>query len=712
MSQIPELCEQLKGLGLEKPVLSHDKVENVQDWQLTLDTVKAAGHPDFPATTFALTKNLILKPKLPKNADPIYVFVLAKADTEVSMSALGKALKLKELRFANDDVLTNTFKTVKGSVSPFALSNIPLESRSCVKVVVDEALSKDPVTDIAFHPYSSDHTIFISFNTLKLYLDQTVDTSGYSVIDLAKLSAEAASAKTATPTQKPKKIAEKPQASKNADTSDSSATKLGLDVTKLEDFPRWYQQVLTRSEMLDYYDISGCYIIRPWAYHVWQTIQEYFDQKIKQMQVKNCYFPMFVSAKALEQEKNHIEGFAPEVAWVTKAGSSDLEEPIAIRPTSETVMYPYFSKWIRSHRDLPLRLNQWCSVVQPFIRTREFLWQEGHCAYIDKQSADTETRMILTFYKQVYEELLAVPMIDGVKSEKEKFAGGLYTTTIEGFIPSTGRGIQAATSHNLGQSFSKMFNVVVEDPSATTKTAGETPKLNVWQTSWGLSTRTLVSEIQVVIIPTGITVKHTQDDKSKIHDACLDLNSRLVKAGIRSDVDLRDNYTPGFKYNYWELRGVPIRLEVGPKDLEKNSALSVRRDTFVKKSFSLDNIEQTISEYLEAIQSDMFAKATRERDAGVLVVTEWDDFVSKLNNKSLCYIPWCNTSECEDEIKDRSARAELGDTPQDEKAPSMGAKSLCIPFNQPTTPALVHGVTKCIQCDKLAKVYGLFGRSY
>ncbi|KAG8844375.1 ribose-phosphate pyrophosphokinase 1 [Serendipita sp. 411] len=242
--------------------------------------------------------------------------------------------------------------------------------------------------------------------------------------------------------------------------------------------------------MLDYYDVSGCYILKPWSYSIWQTIQTWFDAHIKELGVENSYFPMFVSSKVLEKEKDHIEGFAPEVAWVTRAGSSELEEPIAIRPTSETVMYPYYAKWIQSHRDFPLKLNQWNSVVrwefktpQPFLRTREFLWQEGHTAFLTKPEADVEVRQILDLYRRVYEELLAVPVIPGIKSEKEKFAGGLYTTTVEGFVPTTGRGIQGATSHCLGQNFSKMFDISVEDPNPARKAgACQRARLVLW--SW------------------------------------------------------------------------------------------------------------------------------------------------------------------------------------------------------------------------------------
>lgn len=326
--------------------------------------------------------------------------------------------------------------------------------------------------------------------------------------------------------------------------------------------------------MIDYYTVSGCYILKPWSYGIWEEIQSWFNIEIKELGVQNSYFPMFVSASVLEREKDHIEGFSPEVAWVTRAGTTDLEEAIAIRPTSETVMYPYYAKWIRSHRDLPLKLNQWNSVVrwefknpQPFLRTREFLWQEGHTAHLTKNEADVEVRQILELYRRVYEDLLAVPVIPGVKSEKEKFAGGLYTTTIEGFIPTSGRGIQAATSHCLGQNFSRpeMFNIFVEDPNDHSKSY-------VWQNSWGLSTRAIgvmvmvhgdnqglvlpprVATVQVVVVPCGVTSKLTDEQRTAISDTCEELAKRLKKVGVRARADLREGYTPGYKFNDWEQK--------------------------------------------------------------------------------------------------------------------------------------------------------------
>ncbi|KAM0787825.1 hypothetical protein ACM66B_003879 [Microbotryomycetes sp. NB124-2] len=507
-----------------------------------------------------------------------------------------------------------------------------------------------------------------------------------------------------------------------------SGVQLGITVKKEQAvFGDWYSQVLTKGDMLDYYDISGCYILKPWSYGIWQDIQTWFDAKIKELGVQNASFPLFVSHRALEREKDHIEGFAPEVAWVTKAGKDDLDEPIAIRPTSETVMYPYYAKWIRSHRDLPLKLNLWNSVVrwefknpQPFLRTREFLWQEGHTAHLTQDEAGTEVLQILDLYRRVYEELLAVPVIPGVKSEKEKFAGGLYTTTVEGFVPTTGRGIQGGTSHCLGQNFSKMFDITVEDPN----NKGE--KLFVWQNSWGLSTRTIgvmvmvhsddkglvlpprVAQLQVVIVPTGITAKTSDETREKVYDETDRVAKELSKAGIRVKADLRDGYTPAFKYNDWELKGVPIRLEIGPKDLEKGTTVAVRRDNGAKSDMRLSNLTTEIPTLLNQIHDDMYSRARKTYDDSIIKIEDWKQVVPELNKNHVLVLPWCEVEECEDEIKNRSAKESA--VVQDDKAPSAGAKSLCIPHDQKRFGDITG--KKCPNCGKDAKRWTLFGRSY
>lgn len=496
---------------------------------------------------------------------------------------------------------------------------------------------------------------------------------------------------------------------------------LGIEANKEINFSDWYTQVVIKSEMMDYFDISGCYIFRPWSFNIWENIQNYFNNEIKKLGVQNCYFPLFISEKALFKEANHIEGFAPEVAWITKAGKNSLAEPIAIRPTSETVMYPAYAKWIRSHRDLPLKLNQWNNVVRwefkdptPFLRSREFLWQEGHTAFATEQEAAEEVLQILELYRKVYEELLAVPVIKGKKTEKEKFPGGYYTTTVEAFVPEVGRGIQAATSHCLGQNFAKMFDIQFENE--------KTEKSYVWQNSWGISTRSIgimimihsdnkglilpprVAPYQIVLVP--IFLKNTNLEllKNKSKDIIEELNQK----GFRAHLDDRENYNPGWKYNHWELKGVPIRLEFGPRDLQNNTIVVVRRDDGSKETISLqDNFIQKIQEILDKIHNNLFEKAKKLRDQRTATVTKWDDFLSNLDSKKIILSPWCDEIECEEQIKIRTTsekKESLQGEKKEEFEPISGsAKSLCKPFNQ---PQLEEGM-KCFQCGKPAKTWCL-----
>ncbi|KFD45817.1 hypothetical protein M513_13298 [Trichuris suis] len=501
--------------------------------------------------------------------------------------------------------------------------------------------------------------------------------------------------------------------------------RLGLEVRKEENFPEWYSQVITKSEMIAYYDISGCYVIRPWAYFIWEQIQSWFDGQIKRLGVSNCYFPIFVSQTALEREKTHVADFSPEVAWVTKSGKSDLAEPVAIRPTSETVMYPSFARWIQSHRDLPLKINQWCNIVRwefkhptPFLRTREFLWQEGHTAYASKEDAVKEVYDILNLYARVYEELLAVPVIKGRKTEKEKFAGADFTTTIESYIPSTGRGIQAATSHHLGQNFSKMFEIVYEHPVTQKKEP-------VYQNSWGLTTRTIgvftmihgdnrglvmpprVAKFQVVIIPCGITASLAKNTAEKIYETCNELEKTFCSNNVRCMCDLRDNYSPGWKFSHWELKGVPVRLEVGPRDLAEGQVVLVRRDDSSKTVSPIGCVVDEVKRLLDAVQQSLFNRAKDEMDKFTVVVRDWKDFCARVDSRYIVLAPFCTNEDCEDQIKKDSAREESTDP----GAPSMGAKSLCIPFEQPEQLSVGQ---KCIHpmCNRPAECYTLFGRSY
>ncbi|XP_044148274.1 LOW QUALITY PROTEIN: bifunctional glutamate/proline--tRNA ligase [Bufo gargarizans] len=501
-------------------------------------------------------------------------------------------------------------------------------------------------------------------------------------------------------------------------------TRLGLEAKKEENLSDWFSQVITKSEMIEYYDVSGCYVLRPWAFAIWESIQEFFDRQIKTLGVENCYFPMFVSQAALEKEKTHIADFAPEVAWVTRSGKTELAEPIAVRPTSETVMYPAYAKWVQSHRDLPIKLNQWCNVVrwefkhpQPFLRTREFLWQEGHTAFATYEEAAEEVLQILDFYARVYEELLAIPVVKGRKTEKEKFAGGDYTTTVEAFISASGRAIQGATSHHLGQNFSKMFEIVFEDP----KKPGE--KQYAFQNSWGLSTRTIgamtmvhgdnmgmvlpprVACVQVIIIPCGITNSLSEEDREALLQKCNQYLQRLLNVSVRARTDLRDNYSPGWKFNHWELKGVPIRLEVGPRDMKSQQFVAVRRDTGEKLTIPEGQAETKLKDLLEEIHKNLYNRALNDLTSHMGVAEKMEDFQKQLETGKIVQIPFCGEMDCEDWIKKTTAK----DQDLEPGAPSMGAKSLCIPFKP--LKELQPGA-KCVCDKKPAKYYTLFGRSY
>lgn len=515
-----------------------------------------------------------------------------------------------------------------------------------------------------------------------------------------------------------------PAKAKQEESGLKKQTRLGLEAKKEENLPDWYSQVITKSEMIEYYNVSGCYILRPWAFAVWDSIRTFMDARIKAMGVENSYFPLFVAREALEREKTHIADFSPEVAWVTKSGSSDMAEPVAIRPTSETVMYPAVAKWVQSHRDLPLRLNQWNNVVRwefkqptPFLRTREFLWQEGHTAFAAKAEAEEEVYEVLKLYAEVYEELLAVPVVRGRKTEKEKFAGADFTTTTEAFISASGRGIQGATSHHLGQNFSKMFEIVFEDPESK-------EKRYVYQNSWGLTTRTIgvmvmvhgdnkglvlpprVASIQAVIMPVGITAKTTEGDKVALYQACRDLEKELRDCGVRARCDLKDNVTPAWKFNHWELKGVPLRLELGPREVASGQVFVVRRDNGEKQAVTRAGVGASITAILETLHRDMFGRALTDLKQHTVKVLQWAEFTSALDGGNVLLAPFCGREECEDAIKKDSAREEAAEP----GAPAMGAKGLCIPFDQ---PGPVEGLT-CIHlaCKVKPQYYTLFGRSY
>ncbi|VDM20391.1 unnamed protein product [Hydatigera taeniaeformis] len=510
-------------------------------------------------------------------------------------------------------------------------------------------------------------------------------------------------------------------------------TRLGMEVKKEDDPAEWYTQVIKKSELLEYYDISGCYILRPWSYFIWSQIQSYFDKAIGALGVDNAYFPMFVSKGALEQEKEHIADFAPEVAWVTRSGSSELAEPIALRPTSETIMYPAFAKWIKSHRDLPLKLNQWSNIVRwefkhptPFLRTREFLWQEGHTAFASKAEAEAEVLTILNLYRSIYNDLLAIPCIRGRKTEREKFPGGEYTTTVEVFIEASGRAIQGATSHHLGQNFSKIFEVMFEDPETNQQSY-------VYQNSWGLTTRTIgvmimvhadnqglvlpprVARYQVVVVPCGLTAKTTEAERAELLEQVKIITARLrEEGGLRVHLDDRDHVSPGWKFNHWELKGVPLRVEVGFKDLSKAEVTAVVRYTGEKTTISLNRLTTSVKGMLDEVHDLMLSRATSIQNSHILSAKNMEELTSALDKKCIVVAPFCGDELCEDAVRVESSENVVV-TPG---APSMGAKSLCVPFagelgGVKTGP--VSDGSPCLRhplCTKPATFYTLFGRSY
>lgn len=499
----------------------------------------------------------------------------------------------------------------------------------------------------------------------------------------------------------------------------ASAQKFGLTTKKAVNFSDWYVQMVVQSELLDYYEIKGCFILRPSAMHIWSSIRRYIDNTLVQMGVDECSFPLLVTRKNLEREKSHLSNFDPELAWITRCGDKVLDEPVALRPTSETIMYPSYARWISSHRDLPLRLNQWCSVLRwevrstlPFIRGREFLWQEGHMAYYSRAQAEEETLAILRLYEEVYRCLLAVPVFMGRKSRKETFGGAEYTLSVEAFIPGSGKSIQAATSHYLGQNFAKIFDIKTE----TEMEGGE--KEYVYQNSWGLTTRSIgiaamvhsddfgfvcpprVSKIQAVVVMCGINATSTSEQKKKL----LEYTNSVVEAArkrCRVHFDDRTHVSPGFKYNHWEIRGVPLRIEVGFRDMAAGTVCVVRRDNRDKKTIKREMLDKSLSDMIDEMHEDMYTRACVERDRRTRRVEIFSEFLECLEERCLGLIPWCQEEVCETEITEKTTVKENG------MVVVMGAKSLCTPME---VEECINRT--CINCGKNAVSYTLFGRSY
>lgn len=476
----------------------------------------------------------------------------------------------------------------------------------------------------------------------------------------------------------------------------------GITVKKSENFSEWYTQVIQKADLADYSAVSGCIIYKPNSYAIWEKIRDIVDARLKAFGVKNAYFPLFIPEKLLNKEATHLAGFTPEVAWVTHGGNTKLDERLAIRPTSETIMYDSYAKWIRSHRDLPLKMNQWNNVVRwefkhpvPFLRGREFLWNEGHTVFATKEEAEAEGPQIIGMYQEVCENYLALPVLIGKKSEGEKFAGAEYTISLELLMPN-GRAIQGPDFHHDGQIFAKAFDIQFLDDKGR--------KQYAWQNTWAITTRMLgvmfaihgddkglvlpprIAATQVVIVPIVF-----EESQTKIVDTAKAIQKKLLEKGISVYLDDRDNCTPGWKFNEWEVKGVPLRIELGPKDLEKKQVVTVRRDTGEKQALPISGIEEEVDLLLNQIQENLLSRARTALEQSVVKVKSVEEAQPELEKGRIIFAPWCGLPACEEAFKEKS-----------------GAKSLNSPLER---PVLLKG-QKCFACEKEAKLWFRFGRSY
>tara|TARA_B110000014_G_C20121518_1_gene594532 strand:+ start:864 stop:2315 length:1452 start_codon:yes stop_codon:yes gene_type:complete len=449
---------------------------------------------------------------------------------------------------------------------------------------------------------------------------------------------------------------------------DRKLVKIGITEKKDENFSEWYTQTVLKAELIDYSQVKGFIILREYGFSIWENIQAILDKEFKKDGTKNAYFPLLIPESLLNREADHFKGFTPEVFWVTKTGDSDIENKLAIRPTSETIAYESYAKWIKSWRDLPLKLNFWNSVLRaeikdtkPFIRTSEFLWQEGHTVHETEEDATQQVEFMLRLYKKFVNEYLALPILTGKKSDKEKFVGADYTLTLEGIMPD-GKALQMGTSHHLGQNFSKPFEISFLGKDEEQHFA--------WQTSWGVSWRLMgalimthgddkglilppkIAPIQIVIIP----IYYDDVKKNEILAVIEDIVAKLDSKNIRSYVDSSDQHTPGWKFNQWEMKGVPIRMEIGPKDLEKNSLVIVKRNSREKKNISINEnpVDQIVKE-LDAMQDELFEIAKSKHDNMISISTDYKELCEKLNKeRGFVKVDWCGNRNCEDKVKDET----------------------------------------------------------
>ena len=477
---------------------------------------------------------------------------------------------------------------------------------------------------------------------------------------------------------------------------------IGITVAKKGDLSEWYTQVVTKSGLADYASVKGFMVLMPYGYSIWEKIKEFLDTRLKAMGHSNAYFPALIPESFLKREAEHFSGFTPEVFWVTLAGNDKLGERLAVRPTSETVIYDSYSKWIRSWRDLPLLINVWNSVLRaeikatkPFMRTSEFLWQEGHTVHADKEDTDAEVMRILELYRELTEHQLAIPVLVGLKTEREKFVGALYTTSLEAMMPD-GKALQMGTSHNLGQNFSKAFEI---------KYLGKDEQIHyAWNASWGVSWRLIgamimmhgddrglimpprIAPIQAVIVP----IPYKNAESAEILGQARIVADQLQQAGIAVVLDDREQYTPGWKFNEWELKGIPLRIEIGPRDVASRQVTMVRRDTMERSSVPDDNVVPESKDVLESIQSSMFERASRTLKETIHDARTYDELKQTLENKGgFARACWCSENACEDAIKEET-----------------GATIRIVPFQDEKV------FTDCIKCGKKAAKVVYFARSY
>ena len=476
---------------------------------------------------------------------------------------------------------------------------------------------------------------------------------------------------------------------------------LGITVSKKENFSEWYTQVVLKAELVDYAPVKGLIVLRPDGYSIWESIKDSLDQKFKKIGIRNGFLPVLIPESLLGKEKDHFNGFNPEVFWVTHSGDSEIGDRLALRPTSETLAYSLYSKWIKSWRDLPLKINFWNTALRaeikstkPFIRTSEFLWQEGHTVHETKDEAEKEVLEILETYKKTVEEELAIPVLVGKKSEKEKFVGAVYTTTMEAMMPD-GKALQMGTSHFLGQNFSKPFEVKFSDK--------DNVETFVWQTSWGVSWRLIgamimvhgddkglvlppkVAPIQVVIVP----IYYTDEDEKKVLEKANEVEKILAKKGLRVHVDRRSQLTPGFKFHDWELRGIPVRIEIGPLDLQQEQVVLVKRNTRKKASMSIYILENEIISLLDTIQKELFEAAKKLLAQMTEKVSDYDQFKSKIEKGGFFEASWCGNQKCEEKIKEET-----------------GADIRVIPFDNKNSDG------KCIYCKSKSISNVVLARGY